>query len=79
MPRPPGPKQRRYRGRIRDDMRSAQHHLKNLAAWNTRYLAKPLDYYPNQLAPASEMTVLQVCLVQIGYWIDAAGAIPSRP
>jgi hypothetical protein len=79
MAKPPLPTQRRYRGRIRSLMRSAQKHLTYLQNWNNFYLGKPIDYYPNQLAPSADMVTVSVMLAQLGYWLEAGGPIPSRP
>lgn len=78
MPRPPRPNQKRYRGRIRSDMRSSIAHLKKLTAWNIRYNAAPLASYPNQLASAADMTTIGAGLTKLQDLFAALGPIPSR-
>lgn len=78
MPSPPKPTQKRYRGRIRHSMHSALNHLERLYSWNVRYLAKPLNYYPNQLASAGEIAVINSAIIQLQAWIADRGPIPSR-
>jgi hypothetical protein len=78
MPHIPNYKQRRYRGRLRNDMRSAFKHLKYLLDWNARYLGKPLNYYPNQLAAPAEMAKIEDAYNQLDQWLGDQGPIPSR-
>lgn len=75
---PPGPKQKRYRGRIRRDMRSAYNHLKMLVAWDAKYRGGDINHYPNQLGTAGEVATLISGTTQLGNWLLAVGAIPSR-
>lgn len=78
MPKPPSPKQKTYRGRIRSDMRSAYNHLAKLIAWNAKYLSGPVTNYPNQLAPVSQVNNISAAAVQLSQWLQQLGAIPSR-
>lgn len=78
MSRPPTPKQKRYRGRIRADMRSAYRHILALSRWDAKFRAKPLDSYPNQLASPGEIAILTSMGVQLSFWLQAKGPIPSR-
>jgi hypothetical protein len=74
----PQPTQRRYRGVLRRDMRSAQKHIRALLNWNLRFVGKPIDYYPNQLAPAAEVGLLTAAAIQLSQWLQEVGPIPSR-
>jgi hypothetical protein len=76
--KPPSFKQRRYRGRIRSDIRSSLTHLKKLIAWNVKYLAAASDNYPNQLAIPADMVVVAGAAVLLQGWLDIKGPIPSR-
>jgi len=78
MANPPSPSQRRYRGRIRADMRSCQRHLLALQNWNNRYKLNPLTKYPTQLAPPAETVTVDVCLTQISLWLADTGPIAER-
>lgn len=76
MPRPPAFNQRRYRGRIRDNMRSAYNHLLNLVRYENKYLENPPTQYPQHLAPDSEYLNLTNCVAQLITWLHAKGPIP---
>jgi hypothetical protein len=76
--KPPTPKQRRYRGRIRADIRSAYNHLLNLSHWSAKYLGGPVNNYPNQLAPPAEVNAMLLCAIQLSSWLGDLGPIPSR-
>lgn len=78
MARPPRPNQKRYRGRLRSDIRSSLNHMNRLIAWNVRYLAYPIASYPNQLAPPADMTAVAAAAVVMFNWLAAKGPIPSR-
>jgi hypothetical protein len=78
MARPPGPRQKRYRGRIRASMRSALNHLNRLVAWDTKYRAQPIDTYPNQLGVLFEINTITQASLQLQLWLAARGPIPSR-
>jgi hypothetical protein len=77
--KPPGPKQNRYRGRIRAGMRSAFNHLKALLAWNNRFQAMPPDHYPNQLYPAASSITIAAAYAELFGLLAAKGPIPNRP
>jgi hypothetical protein len=78
MPKAPQPNQKRYRGRIRADMRSALFHLRKLSNWNIKFNGKPITYYPNQLAAAADMGLIVAAAVQLSQWLTLKGPIPSR-
>lgn len=78
MARPPRPNQKRYRGRIRSDIRSAVRHLTNLYNWDVKYRAFPIASYPNQLAVLADITQLTTTLAMLQTWMGYKGPIPSR-
>ena len=75
---PPGKTQRRYRGKIRADMRSAYNHLKYLLRWDIKFRNAPATSYPNQLAPEADMQNVQTMIIQLNDWLTSLGEIPSR-
>lgn len=78
MARPPGPKQKRYRGRIRDDMRSSKNHLAKILNWNAFYNAGPFDKYPNQLFSVADNNTIAAAYALLNTFLAAKGPIPSR-
>jgi hypothetical protein len=78
MPRPPTPAQRRYRGRVRNTMRSAVNHLTRLLKLDIKLRAGPLAAYPNQLAPATEISVINSAYTLLFGYLADKGPIPSR-
>lgn len=78
MPRPPTPTQKRYRGRIRADMRSALRHIDFLLQWQAFYLTYPRNHYPNQLAPAADVVNLINAGNILTAWLASTGPIPDR-
>lgn len=78
MAKPPSPTQRRYRGRIRADMRSAYNHLLMLQSWDLRYRDGAVDTYPNQLASVADIATIHAASDTLLVWLNAKGPIPSR-
>jgi hypothetical protein len=74
----PGPTQMTYRGRIRNDMRSAFNHIHMLMNWDLWFKAKPMSYYPNQLAPLDQMNALFDGWETLQTMLATTGPIPSR-
>lgn len=78
MAKPPNFKQKRYRGRIRNDIRSVFNHINNLINWQNRLRAMPLNHYPNQLASDTAFNPILSAQVAIIAMLNDKGAIPSR-
>jgi len=78
MARPPRPTAKRYRGRIRSDIRSALRHLTLLINWDSKYHSQPIASYPNQLASTSDMANVAIAAGILGVWLGQKGPIPSR-
>jgi len=76
--RPPGPKNKTYRGRLRSQMRSAVNHMERLYKYDVRYRGGPMDAYPNQLAPLAQVNTLTDAITVVVAWLEQLGPIPSR-
>lgn len=78
MQKPPGPKQRTYRGRIRNDIRSTYNHMNKLLHWDSVYRSGPINSYPNQLLSAAQQNTLANAATILLNMLVSTGPIPSR-